>query len=81
MNPDLAAKITALEADNKRLREALDVEREECAKIADDEDQEIASSGQHDNWVARQDALKEVAAKIRARAALNAPDDKDDPSI
>jgi hypothetical protein len=65
-------RIAALEADNKRLREALDVEREECAKIADDEDQEIASSGQHDNWVARQDALKEVAAKIRARAALSA---------
>jgi len=38
---------------------------EECAKVADDEDQELAYSGQYDNWAARQHALELCAAAIR----------------
>lgn len=43
---------------------------EEAAKVADDEDQNIAHAGQHNNWVMRQDALKECAAAIRSLKRL-----------
>ena len=50
---------------------------EECARVVDDEGQEIAYSGQHDNWVARQHALKIAAAKIRALAAVPSAQEKE----
>lgn len=40
----------------------------EAAKIADDEDEEFAYSGQYDNWAARTDALRLCATAIRALA-------------
>jgi hypothetical protein len=61
----------------EKLTAERDVIIEECAKIADDEDQEIAYAGQHNNWVMRQEALKECAVKIRALKSTPSSDQKD----
>jgi hypothetical protein len=48
--------------------QAQEAMREAAAKVCDDDDEELAYSGQYNNWNARSDALKLAAAAIRARA-------------
>ena len=46
--------------------QAQEAMREAAAKVCDDDDEELAYSGQYNNWNARSDALKLAAAAIRA---------------
>jgi hypothetical protein len=45
---------------------AISLVMERAAQVCDDEDGELSYSGQHNNMIARANALKEAAAKIRA---------------